>query len=215
LLVKNQLSLKFQEYFENNKIIDVEGYYDDIYKETNLRVRTKNNISYCFSYNEAFQVFNGRIKYDNDIYMNWNNEIFAPKKELNIDNDPDSKSLQELNKGNYLNLFGEQQTIKIKIVCAHDPQQSKIFPHWACLTNIRYHVKLIRIKTNSNQEKTILGNHHRYSIKENIHSVPLKNKFDFDDLRGNFMELEVEVESLENSKIDLFSFINFVRNSYI
>ena len=51
-------------------------------------------------------------------------------------------------------------------------------------------------------------------IREGRHSVPLKNRNDWSDLRGEWMQITVTIESLNNATVDVFSFINFVRNSY-
>lgn len=74
-----------KELFDNDKVIDTEAYYDDKYKETNILLKTENKKSYLLSFNEAYQVFNGFIEYSNDIYILFDNRIFAPtcnKKEV-------------------------------------------------------------------------------------------------------------------------------------
>ena len=73
-----EIQMKLRELFEYNKIIDTEGYYDVKYKETNIRIRTEQGISYMLSYNELLQRFNGWIAYDNDIYMMYDKRVFAP-----------------------------------------------------------------------------------------------------------------------------------------
>jgi len=73
-----EIQMKLRELFEYNKIIDTEGYYDVKYKETNIRVRTEQGITYMLSYNELLQKFNGWIAYDNDIYMMYDKRVFAP-----------------------------------------------------------------------------------------------------------------------------------------
>lgn len=49
-------------------------------------------------------------------------------------------------------------------------------------------------------------------FKKNRHSVPLKNKPDRDDLRGDWAILEIEIEKKNDEKIDIFGFVNFVRH---
>ena len=206
------------ELFKNNPVIDTEGYYDEEYKETNIRLRTKNGTNYMISFNEMFQVFNGWIQYDNDLYAVWNNEIFAPiRTEIpyNETTRPDSSKLHALNQGDVLNLFEQQKTMKLGIIVNVEAQKIKIYPHWSGVISIPYPVKAIEIRTSLDQFRTVLGTHHRYKIREEIHSVPLKNRNDWADLRGKWMYLEIEVESIDNTKIDIFSFINFVRESYI
>lgn len=210
LLLKNSISLDFRKKFESDPIISVEGYYDEHFRENNFIIKTLNKAVYCISYNEAFQLFNGWLELDSDVFMNWNGRVFAPK----IISEEDSNSLHELNKGQYLNIFDDQKTIKIGVVCNISPLSTKIFKHWAGIVNTTYNAKQISILTSNNQSRIIAGNHHRYRIREGRHSVPLKNRYDIDDLRGEWMYIEVEFESIDNKKVDIFSFINFVRNSY-
>ena len=218
LLIENQLHLKFKELFKNNPIVDTEGYYDDEYKETNIRLRTKNGPNYMISFNELFQVFNGWIEYDNDLYAVWNDEIYTPiTNEIPFEDTtrPESAELHALNRGEILNFFNEQKTLKLGVIVNVEAQKVKIYPHWSGVISIDYPIKSIEIKTSLEQLRTVLGSHHMYKIREGIHSVPLKNRTDWDDLRGKWMYLEIEVESIDNQKIDVFSFINFVRNSYL
>lgn len=218
LFLLNELHLSMKETFKNNPIVDTEGYYDDQYKETNIKLKTKNGTVYMISFNELFQVFNGWIEYDNDLYAVWNDEIYSPiTKEVPYQATvrPDSSELHALNKGPILNLFNEQKTIKLGIIVNPEAQKVKIYPHWSGVINIDYPIKSIEIKTSLDQLRTVLGSHSRYKIREEIHSVPLKNKMDWDDLRGKWMYLEIEIESIDNKKIDIYSFVNFVRNSYL
>ena len=218
LLISNNLHLKFKEIFKDNPIVDTEGYYDDEYKETNIRLRTKSGVNYMISFNEVFQVFNGWVEYDNDLYAIWNDEIYTPitnEVPFNLGTRPESSELHALNKGDYLNFFNEQKTIKLGVIVNIEAQKVKIYPHWSGAISIDYPIKAIEIKTSLEQFRTVLGSHHRYRIREGVHSVPLKNRTDWADLRGKWMYLEIEVESIDNQKIDIFSFINFVRNSYI
>lgn len=76
--LKKELQQKLQELFNNDEIIDTEGYYDTEYKETNIRIRTINGNTYMLSYNELLGVFNGYIDYDNDIYIMFDKRVFAP-----------------------------------------------------------------------------------------------------------------------------------------
>lgn len=78
LSLKHEIQQKLHEYFEYNKIIDTEGYYDSVYKETNIRIRTEKGITYFLSYNELEQRFNGWMSYDNDIYMMFDERVFIP-----------------------------------------------------------------------------------------------------------------------------------------
>lgn len=221
LLVENQLHLKLFELIKNDPVVDSTGYYDDEYKETNIRLRTKSGLAFVLSYNEIFGVFNGYIEYNNDIYMVWNQDVYAPKTIMVPDeNHPekkrkDSSSLHQLNIGDYLNFFGEQKTMKIGVLVNQEAEKVKIYPHWTGMINVDYPIKTLELKTSLNQLRTVLGSHHRYNIREGVHSVPLKNRTDWEDLRGNWMYLELEIESIDNKKVDIYSFINFVRESYL
>ena len=97
LFLKNNLLLSVRDLFKSNKIIDVEGYYDSEYKETNIRFRTSTGFNFVISYNELLNVFNGKIDFDNDLYMRFQEKIITPYF--------DSKKLGELNSGNELEFF--------------------------------------------------------------------------------------------------------------
>ncbi len=222
LLVENSLHLKFNELLENDPVVDTTGYYDDEYKETNIRLRTKSGLGFVLSYNEIFGVFNGYIEYDNDLYMVWNQKVYAPKTTLVQKEDAEtgvmrksSADLHQLNIGDYLNFFGEQKTMKIGVLINQEAEKVKIYPHWAGMINVDYPIKTLTLKTSLQQLRTVLGSHHRYKIREGIHSVPLKNRTDWEDLRGNWMYMELEIESIDNKKVDIYSFLNFVRESYL
>lgn len=218
LLLPNLLGFFLRDLFKEKYIENTEGYYDDEYKETNFLIKGANDLSVMLSYNEAFKVFNGTIQYDNSIYMPWNDDILVPKNDTIPYEDttrPDESSLHLLNSGNELSFFGDQKTLKIGVTSHLKSSEVLIFKHWAADMNIDYAIKEINVETRLGHSRTIEGTHHRYKIREGIHSVPLKNRMDIDDLRGKWMYIEVEIESINNSKINVFSFINFVRNSYI
>jgi len=123
--------------------------------------------------------------------------------------------LHELNVGKFLNLFGKQHTMKLGFVCNASAKDVKIFKHIQMLLNIEYSVKNINVKTSRGQERFVPGDHMNYRIREGQHSVPLKNPRDYDDLRGNWSYLEIEIESINNSKVDLFSVMMYLRKSTI
>lgn len=126
-----------------------------------------------------------------------------------------SESLHELNVGKYLNLFDQQKSMKIGFVCNMVPNDVKIFKHIQMVLNIKYAIKKITVTTSNKQSRIILGNHLVYRIREGMHSVPLKNQNDFDDLRGSWSYIEIEIESPTDKKIDLFSVIMYIRKSII
>ena len=81
-----------------------------------------------------------------------------------------SDSLHELNKGKNLNLFGKQKTMKIGFVVNKIATEIKIFKAIDMVLNTKYNAKLVCVTTSTGQEKTILGNHFRYIIRESKHS---------------------------------------------
>jgi len=124
-----------------------------------------------------------------------------------------SESLHELNVGKYLNLFGKQETMKLGFIVNKDPKSIKVFKNIQMVLNIDYATKVILVKTSLEQERFVPGNHFKYVIREGMHSVPLKNPYDKFDLRGSWAYIEVEIESINNKKVDLFSIITYLRNS--
>lgn len=124
-------------------------------------------------------------------------------------------SLHELNVGKYLNLCGIQYTMKIGFICNAEPNAIKIFKHIQMILNTNYAVKNVCVTTSYNQEKFIPGDHVMYKIRESMHSVPLKNPREKSDLRGSWAYLELEIESIDNQKVDLFSVISYLRKSII
>lgn len=215
ILLTNRYHLKMVELMKDNIVIDSEAYFDDEYKESVIRLRTKNGEYYTLSYNEVLKKINGFYEYNNDIYINWNDAIYAPKK---------NNFLHQLNKGYNLRLFSEDKSMKIGVVINPEPQSVKIFKHWAGIINIERKVDNLSIVTSLGQERVITNDHNFYKIREGRHSVPLKNPTDWDDLRGEWMYIEAEISNgggrfTQNDpdfkkKINIFSFINFVRNSY-
>lgn len=206
MLFANNYHLEMKEIFENDPIVDSEGYYDYEYKETNIRFKTKSGKAYMLSYNEALKLFNGWFGLNSNLFLVWNEDIFAPKE--------NSKDLHQLNKGAVLEFFDLEQTLKVEITVNVNPTNIKIFKEWEGILNINYPIKKITIKTSSGQQRIISGKHHRYKIQETRHSVPLKNRLDRDDLRGDWATLEIEIEKKNEQKIDIFGFVNFVRHSY-
>lgn len=126
-----------------------------------------------------------------------------------------SASLHELNVGKFLNLFGEDHTMKIGFIVNKSPQDVKIFKHLAMVLTSKYHVKVIKVVTSEDQNRSIKGEHFRYHIREGVHSVPLKNQWDTSDLRGSWAYIEIEMEAVNDTKIDLFSAITYLRKSML
>lgn len=125
-----------------------------------------------------------------------------------------SESLHELNVGKHLNFFDKQKTMKIGFVVNASPKDVKIFKNIQMVLNTKYNAKLICITTSEGEERAITDKHPRYKIREGKHSVPLKNMTD-KDLRGSWSYIEVEIESINNKKVDLFAITVFLRKSIL
>jgi len=206
LFLKNNLSLLIRELFENNKVVDIQGYYDEQFKETNIRFRTIDDVNFVISFNEVLKVFNGKINYDNDLYFVFQEKVLAPYN--------DSKSIGELNTGDQLKYFEIQNNLKLKVISAPIFFETKINKGIAVYLNTNYPLLKTVFITSLNQIRTVLGTHHWYKIREGVHTLPAKNPEDYDDLRGEWCSIEIEVESIENKEVKVFSLINFFRKSY-
>lgn len=206
LFVPNLLSLEIKKILLNDVVVSSEGYYDDEFKETNIRLRTKNGLGFVISYNELLKVFNGKIDFNNDIYFRFQNKIFTPY--LN------SKKIGELNRGEVLNFFEVQKNLKLKVISAPNYFDTKINKGIAVYLNTNYPLLKTIFTTSLGQSRTVLGTHHWYKIREGVHTLPAKNQTDYDDLRGEWCAIEIESEVVNNKEVKFFSLINFFRKSY-
>ena len=206
LLLKSNLTLEVKKMFNSNKVISSEGYYDDEFKETNIRFRTESGFNFVISYNELLNVFNGKIDHDNDLYMVFQNKVIAPYE--------NSKKLGELNHGAPLLFFGNQKKLKLKIISTAQFSSTKINKGIAAYLNVNYPLLKTTFITSLGQSRIVPGTHHWYKIREGVHTCPSKNPDDYDDIRGEWCSIEVEIESKNNKEIKLFSLVNFYRNSY-
>jgi hypothetical protein len=206
-LFEQNLSIDFRNRFPN-KIIDVEGWFDDKYKETNLRLKFDDGSGIAISYNEKIKCFNGYMNYNEDLYINWNNDLYIPyqKEEYTF--------LDKLNVGSPMNIRGNKYNLKMKVTSTFDGITTLIFPDSKIITNVNYPIKSVNLNTDFSGTKTINGTHHRYKIQEGVHSFPLKNRTERSDTRGVWLEYDLEVESKNDSKVSIYSITNFVRNSY-
>lgn len=209
LLVTNSLALEIKKYFDENKVLGVQGYYDDEFKETNLRFKTDSD-SFVISYNEALKVFNGKVKYSNDIFLTFDNKVFAP-----YDN---NNNLGELNRGTNLFFFGETNPspFKISFVTVGNYTDTKIFTGLAVYINLKSPGINSKFTTSLNQVREVPFTHHWYKIREGVHTFPSKNPTDYEDIRGEWVRVDLEMfdSELNNEAIKLFSVINFFRKSY-
>lgn len=205
LFLVNNLSLKYNTYFSQHRVVDAEGYFDDKYKETNVRIRTANEDNFVISYNEVLKVFNGEIEYNNDLYAVFQNKIVVPY---------DGKKLAVLNEGNELNFFESQKDFHVGLVSGINYPSTKIFKGVGLVLNTNYPIESANFVTSLGGNRTILGTHHWYKIREGVHTFPTKNASDANDIRGEWVEITLRIKSINNKKIRLFSLINYLRNSY-
>ena len=214
LLVQNSLALELKKFFDVNRVIDVEVFYDDEFKESNIRFNIENNgelennPNFTISYNESLKVFNGKMKYTNDIFFSFKNKIFAPYD--------GSSKIGELNRGNVLDLFEFIEEFKLKIVSAPVYNETKIFKGLGVYVNLKSPGINTNFITSLGHNRFIPYSHHWYKIREGVHTFPSKNPDDYEDIRGEWCEIEMEFskDDLGNEPIRVFSVINFFRKSY-
>lgn len=206
LFLKNNLLLHIKSLFENNLVTGVQGYYDEKYKETNIRIRTKENVNFVISYNEILKVFNGKYEYDNDLYFQFQNKVIAPYANC--------QKLGELNTGNELEIFEQNKDLVLEVFSNPMPLDVKINKGIAVNINTSYPIKKTIFKTSLNQVREILGTHHWYKVREGLHTLPAKNEMDLDNIWGEYCSIRVETDSQANNKINIFSLTNFYRKSY-
>lgn len=210
LLIKNSLNLEMRRLISLNKINDIEGFYDEKNKEINFIITLSNATFFCISYNIALEVFNGLLSYDNVLYLVFDDKIFAPVK-----NNP--TSLSQLNEGPYLNFFGTQKTMFIKVVVNKYLNINKILKATAIFLNINYGIKSITLTDSKGNVRTVLPTHPVYKIREGKHSVPFLNSADTSFLRDKVATVEYEFDAINgetNNKISVYSVINYIRKSF-
>lgn len=207
LLLENDLALHFEKIFSYDDIVDTEGFFDFKFKESNIRIRTKSGNNFILSYNEVFQCFNGIYRMDNDIYPVFKERVLAPYA--------NSAKLAQLFSGNTLQFFEQpKKDMVLSVITAMEPTATKIEKGIAVNINLNYPINKITFETSLGQANEILGTHMWYKIREGVHTVPANNKMDTFQLRGEWLKVTLNVKSLDNRKIDIFSIINYLRNSY-
>lgn len=206
LLLQNNLLLYLKQFFDKNQVVDVEGYYDEQFKETNLRFRTLTGINFVISYNEMLKCFNGRMAYDNDLYMVFQEKTVAPHG--------DSKIVDELNTGDELVFFGQKKTMRVRVISSPMAELTKIFKGIAIYINVEYPIIKAIFETSLGTIRTVMGTHHWYKNREGVHTIPAKNQTDYNDIRGEWCGVEVEAESKNNKKVIISSLMTFFRKSH-
>lgn len=207
LFIENMISLLMNDFYTANEVVDSEGYYDPKFKETNIRLRTKTGQNFIISYNEVMKCFNGKYMIDNDMYPVFQEKAITPYA--------DSAKLGELNSGNILEFFElPKQNMFIGIITNADPIKTKIEKGIAVSVNINYPIKKTTFETSLGNIREILGTHTYYKIREGVHTLPALNEMDTADIRGEWIKVLLEIESIDNKKINVFSIVNYLRNSY-
>jgi hypothetical protein len=206
LFLKNNLIQAMKRMFEELIVVDVDGYYDEEFKESNIRFRTKQGLNFVISYNEILGCFNGRYEYDNDLYMPYQNRVFTPYA--------GSSKLARLNTGEVLNFFEQEKTMRIRVYSAPVFESVKINKSIAININTNFPIIKAIFETSLGHLRTVMGTHHWYKIDEGIHSIPAKNPTDYGDIRGQWSTIEIEVASKDKKQINIYSIINYFRKSY-
>lgn len=217
LLAKKLLHLEYFNKHKQDPIIDTEPYFDQENKETCVRIRTKNGNNYTLSFNEAMGVFNGEFPFDNDIYMMFDEKVYSPITTVN-GNDILSENLHQLNEGNILNFFGVQTNMVLGVYINANLDKVFQYKQVGIVTNISYPINSVFGKSNLGYDRTILGTHEWYKIREGIHTVPLVNESndpeEYKDVRGNWVYIEINVSSLNQNKVDILAVLNDLRYSH-
>ena len=218
LLFENALHLDYFERHKKDKIVDTEIYFDEELKETNVIIKTKNSNNYCLSYNESFKKFNGEFPYTNDLFMMFDQKIYAPIRTGENENIR-SLEVHQLNEGNVLNFFNQQYTMVLGFTVNEKIGKILQYASWLAVTNIDYPFEKIVFLSNMTQyNRIILGTHEWYKIRESEHTVPAINETNdmssVSELRGNWIYVEMHVNSIDKSKINILAVINSLRYSH-
>ena len=196
--------------YKNDPVTNTEVYYDPEYKEYNIALETRSGKKDVLSYNKIERAFNGKLELFSNIYLPFENRILVPLSDNN-------ESLHELNKGKYLNLLGKQSVMTIGFIVKDRKSLVQLFKGVLMELNIDYPVKEIRIHTerDANNIRVITGEHFRYFIREGVHTVPLRNINDRYALRGGWLYVEIDIESNDDDRIELFSVVTSIRDSQL
>lgn len=221
LLNKYFCHLHYFNKHKNDPVIDTECYYDLENSETCIRIRTKNGNNYVLSYNEheSIKAFNGEfpIQYDKDLFMMFDEKVYAPIR-TGIDQNISSSKLHQLNQGDILNFFETDTDLVFALYINADIDKVFQYKQIGIVTNINYPVDSIFGKSNLGYDRTIYGTHEWYKIREGTHTVPLVNESndpnEYSDVRGAWVYLEIKVKSLNKNKVNILAVINDLRYSH-
>ncbi len=225
LNIGTQYHHDFYDRYDKDPIVNAEPFFDEKYKESGITLTTASGDKRSIVYNEVLKVLNGFYpKYSSTLYMKFGSELLAPIEKLitvgpNII--PNSESLHRFNEGDYLNVLGEEVSMKVGFVSGAGPNTVSIFPHLAMILNGVAKVDRIEITTKAGLNRVILPSHKRYSVKEGIHSVPLLNLWsqgiDSDekkDVRSEWSYFELTFNYNNGNMRKIKSAITYIRKSF-
>lgn len=215
MFFKHGLQLHYMELFRDNPIINTESFYNTEYKESNIFVETANGATYMISYNEALACFNGIFEIKSNIFMNFDKKVFIP---INDEDAELSKDLHQLNEGEYLNVLNDQKEMVIGFYVNSEINEVFIHKMTSMIVNLEYPVKEVYMRSNLGYERTLLGTHEGYKIREGIHTIPSINDsleyYGNEDIRGSWVYVEITMESLFLNKVDILGVISSIRKSH-
>lgn len=223
ITLKNQYHHDFYKKLNTEKILDVNGFFDEEFKETCLNIVTDTSSS-MIMYNEALALFSGWREMNASIYMPFDGKIYIPREtsvEIEGVTRPNSQSLHELNKGLYLNVLEKELKMKVSFVCSPDADETFIFPHLAWVTNDLTDFESITITTKEGHVRQLLPSHKRYIKREGKHTIPILNyansSADSDekkDVRSEWALFEFVFPYNEGTLRKLNRVVNYIRLSY-
>tara|TARA_A100000172_G_C3044260_1_gene111861 strand:- start:44510 stop:49168 length:4659 start_codon:yes stop_codon:yes gene_type:complete len=223
ITLKNQYHHDFYNKLNTENIIDVNGFFDEEFKETCLNIVTDTGNS-MIMYNEPLGLFSGWREMNSSIYMPFDGKIYIPRETIVTVNDierPNSQSLHELNKGLYLNVLEKELKMKISFICSPDADETFIFPHLAWVMNDFTDFESITITTKEGHVRQLLPTHKRYKKREGKHTIPTLNYANSDadsdekkDVRSEWALFEFVFPYNEGTLRKLNRVVNYIRLSY-
>lgn len=223
ITIANQYHHDFYHRLNTEKLLDVNGYFDEEFKETCLNIVTDSGSSMII-YNEALKVLSGWREFNAPIYIPFSGKIYVPK-EIMVDLGggpvPRSQSLHENNKGAYLTVLDRNLKMKLSFVCSPFADETFIFPHIAWVMNDGSDFESITVTTKEGLTRQLLPTHPRYIKREGKHTIPTLNYFvpggDSDekkDIRSEWALFEFVFPYNEGTLRKLNRVVNYIRLSY-
>lgn len=208
LLKENNLYLSTYKKY-NNKIIDINWFYDIYNNEVNCQINDGEE-KHTYSYNLLLKVFNGIYKiYDNDIFIQYKNNIYTPKAS-------DKTKLYQLNEGNIMHFFDIYYDSEIHIIVNEKISMTKILKALTLNLQSDDKVYLTTITDSSGYEVMLTDRNKDYIIREGMHTFPTQNALDNKELRGQYFTIKFKFKNRTKNIINKFSnFIAYLRKSYL